>query len=333
MVKREFWAGKVLWMILVGVLLGMAFSLSQAEAASVKFASFSLGTSWYNYANYIAPYLRKALPPDTAVEVLPYAGGMGNLRLIQEKKVDLGLVFDCQLAWAYDGEVTFKGKPNKNLRRLVGNMDQYYIVFVARKDFPANSIDEIIQKKLPAKFCTQPEGGSSIVALRQILELKGASEADLKSWGGSIKFANAPPALAEMVKSGQADIWSQPAPQGHPTVAELAQTADVKFLELENETAEKMKKKFFYENLVMPKDTFRGQGDTRSVGFSTAIAVMDDMNEELAYKITKAIYDNRKQLGQTDAGLRNFEMTKDSMGYVPLHRGSEKYFKEIGLVK
>jgi len=47
----------------------------------------------------------------------------------------------------------------------------------------------------------------------------------------------------------------------------------------------------------------------------------------------KAIYENREQLGNTDAGLKNFEMTEKSFEGAPLHPGSEKYFKEIGLLK
>lgn len=329
--KKEF---NILKVVLVFCLM---FTLSlggghEAQAGNLKIASFSLGTSWYNYGNAMAQQIRKGLP-DYTVDVLPFAGGAGNLRLIQEKKADMGLIFDCQLAWAYNGEASYKGKPDKNLRQLVGSMDKYYIVFVAQKGFAAKSFDEIIQKKLPVKFCTLPEGGSAIIALRQLFEVKGISESDFKSWGGSIKFANSPPALSAMLKTGQADIWIQPAPKGHPTVTELAQTEEVVFIPIENDTVEKMKTKFYYENVVMPKGIFRGQEDTRSLGFSTAIGVMADMNEDVAYKSTKAIYENRKQMSALDAGLKDFEMTKDSLGYVPLHQGAERYFKEIGLVK
>jgi uncharacterized protein len=322
----------LIFCLMVSLILGGAFSNEAQAAGTLRIAATALGSSYYNYANAMAQQMRKVLP-DYTVDILPFAGSLGNIKLLQEKKTELGLTSECLLAWAYNGEANFKGKPDKNIRQIVGNMDKYYMAFIAKKGFKAKSVDEMIDKKMPIKYCTLPEGGVAVVALRHVFEMKGVSEADLKSWGGSIKFGNHN-ALAEMIKTGQADVWVHPIVVGHPAITEFTLQEDVVFLPLENDTAEKMNKKLNYQNVIMPKGIFRGAEATRSVAFATVLAVMADLDEDVVYKSTKAIFENRKQMGALDAGLKDFDMTKDNLGQVaPFHKGAEKYFKEIGLVK
>jgi TRAP-type uncharacterized transport system substrate-binding protein len=79
---------------------------------------------------------------------------------------------------------------------------------------------------------------------------------------------------------------------------------------------------------------FKGQtGPVKSVDFGTNLIAHKDLSDDLAYKITKAICDNRDALVAEHKGMSGF-IAKDAwrpenVG-IPLHPGAIKYYKEKG---
>ncbi len=61
------------------------------------------------------------------------------------------------------------------------------------------------------------------------------------------------------------------------------------------------------------------------------IANCEDMSEETAYNVVKAIAENVSELGSVNRALAKFTV-KDLARDVgmPMHPGAEKYYKEVG---
>ena len=81
----------------------------------------------------IADVLRPALPAGSKVEVLPQAGGIGNARLVAQKKADFAFSFSLTNQWAFQGRHAYDQKLDM-LRGVAGGMDTYYLAALVRAD-------------------------------------------------------------------------------------------------------------------------------------------------------------------------------------------------------
>ncbi|MDH3638937.1 MAG: TRAP transporter substrate-binding protein, partial [Gammaproteobacteria bacterium] len=131
------------------------------------------------------------------------------------------------------------------------------------------------------------------------------------------------------------DLWIHPAAKGHPKVTELAQTTDVRFLEVEAEASPKLKA-IGLPAAKLPANTFNHQRTAKTVvGMSTIIITSAGMNADLAYTLAKAIAENASGLKKRMRGLNYFnpKTAWKTTGGVPLHPGAARYYREAGHMK
>src|SRR2546428_10669664 len=127
------------------------------QPVTLAFATLDPGSAWYVYGATIADLLRRTLPAGSNIDVKPFAGGVGNAKLVAKNETPLGLSFTVTNRWAFEGKEAYDAKLD-NLRGLVGGLDTYYLVAIASKKLPIGSIKEIKDKKVPVKMFTQPVG-------------------------------------------------------------------------------------------------------------------------------------------------------------------------------
>ncbi len=167
------------------LLLVLAVSPVSAQApVTLAFATLDAGSAWYVYGATMAELLRRALPAGSNVDVKPFAGGVGNPKLVAKNETPLALSFTVTNRWAFEGREAYDTKL-ENLRGLVGGLDTYYLVAVVQKKLNVNSLKDIKDKKLGVRLFTQPIGALGEFGGRQLLRAYGISYADLKAWGGS----------------------------------------------------------------------------------------------------------------------------------------------------
>lgn len=89
-----------------------------------------------------------------------------------------------------------------------------------------------------------------------------------------------------------------------------------------------------YMQYIIPAGTYKGQSqDSESVSVVHMILCSSDLEEELVYNITKAIWENIDKISLVHSSLKE-EMTLDEACRslpVPLHPGAERYYKEQGV--
>jgi len=72
--------------------------------------------------------------------------------------------------------------------------------------------------------------------------------------------------------------------------------------------------------------------DFHTFGFYFPIIVNKDMPEELAYRITKVIWDNLKEVQSIGAFGKGIKLETAFQGMtVPIHPGAARYYKEKGI--
>lgn len=325
--------------IWIGLLLAAAFAWPSSPAqaqqpANLAMSTLGQGSAWYVYGATMADLLRKALPPGSNIDVKPFAGGVGNAKLVARNETPIGLSFTVTNRWASEGREAYDAKLD-NLRALVGGLDTYYLVVVAAKKLNIGSLKEVKDQKLPVKAVSQPVGSLGEFAMRQLFREYGMSYADLKSWGGSTTLANYN-ILVDAFKDGRADLLVAVATPKHPSISEIAAFTDVRFLAIEPERVKGLTA-LGYKPATMPADTFKNQAQpVNTVGFPTVLITNASLAEPLAYTITKTILDNKDALVRGHAGLAEFDpktaWQPEEVG-LPLHPGAERAYREKGWMK
>ena len=172
-------------------------------------------------------------------------------------------------------------------------------------------------------------GSGTEANARQILEAHDITYDDITVQ--YLSFAEA----ASNLKDGNVDVAFVTA--GFPTAAimDIGSQHEVVLLEVAEDIAEQMIEEYpFYSNIVIPAGTYADQEeDVNTVAVMAMLVVTDDMEEEMAYNITKAIYDNIDYL--KDAHKVGEMITKEgALEGMPidLHPGAAKYFEEEGII-
>jgi len=320
----------------LGLVVGVSAVMAQAPATPVNlaFATLDTGSAWYVYGATMAELLRRALPPGSNIDVKPRAGGVGNPRLVAKNETPLGLAFTVTNRWAAEGREAYTEK-HDTLRALVGGLDTYYLVAVATRKLGISSVREIRDRKLGVKVYTQPVGALGEFAGRQLLRATGIGYNEIKGWGGSTQHVGYN-IIVDAFKDGRADILFAVITPKHPSVSEIVNSVDVRFLGLDAETAKALLP-LGYTTATMPPDTFKGQSEPVStVGFPTVVITNKDLLEPIAYTVTKTIVENKDALVRGHAGLAEFDprtaWQPEKVG-IPLHPGAERAYREKGWMK
>jgi TRAP transporter TAXI family solute receptor len=309
-------------------------AVSAQQPVTLAFATLDTGSAWYVYGATMAELLRKALPAGSNVDVKPFAGGVGNAKLVARNETPLGLSFTVTNRWAFEGKEAYDAKL-ENLRALAGGLDTYYLVAVAQKKLGINSLRDIKDKKLAVRIFTQPVGALGEFGGRQLLRAYGLSYADIKGWGGSTTHVGYN-IIIDAFKDGRADLLLAVVTPKHPSVSEITTFTDVKFLPLEPDVVKGLEP-LGYTAASMAGDTFKNQAEpVHTVGFPTVVITNKDLPEPVAYAVTRAIVDNKEALVRGHAGLSAFDpqtaWRPEKVG-IPLHPGAERAYREKGWMK
>ena len=305
------------------------------QPLNLDLATFNMGSSWYVYGTTISELARDVLPKGSKVNVLAHAGGVGNLKLVGDGKAQLGLGFNVTDKWAYEGKHVYD-KAYPNLRGLAGYMDEYYFGMVTRKGLEITELAQLKEKKPAIDLMTVPVGGLGEAITKLVLEHYGITYEDIKAWGGSVQHTDHK-TIIESFRDGKADMYMHTISKGHPSLTELAVTTPLNFIGMQEHTIEKLCNEYGFVKAELPAGTFNGQDEAvPTIGLTTTFFTTEDLSEDIAYKITKALVENKEALEQGHKALKRFtpeDACKPEGIGIPLHPGAEKYYKEAGLLK
>ncbi len=322
--------------VILSIICAVALSVPAAAQdlkapVHLRFASLDLGSAWYVYAATFANLWRAALPKGSTVDVLPFAGGVGNAMILEKGDAELGLLFSSTAKWAIQGKLAYSRKIDV-ITGLVGGLDKYYIAVMATKRSGITSLEDVARRKLPVRIVAQPMGSASEYSMRILLEAYGMTYDNIKSWGGSVTPTSTGVAQGQMM-DGKADLWINVITAGHPAISELAISTELVFLPMSEEIIKKMEP-YGYKRTSLPAKTFKGQDqDVPLVGWPTILVAHKDLKPEVAYLLTKTIVENKEKLVKAHAGFKDFHPEDAWKLDVPLHPGAAKYYRDKGMMK
>lgn len=262
--------------------------------------------------------------PDTRPSVQATKASVENLNLLQQGKGEIAFALgdSVKLAWDGDTEAGFKGKLDK-LRGITAIYPNY-IQIVASKESGIKTLADLKGKRLSVGA---PKSGTELNA-RAILEAAGLSYNDL----GKVEYLPFAESV-ELMKNRQLDATLQSAGLGVASIRDLAASVDITVVEIPAEVVEKVGAPYIAGTI--PAGTYNGQGaDVQTAAVVNFLVTRADVSDDLAYAMTKTIYENLDQLAAAHSAAKAIKLEDALSGMpVPLHPGAERFFKEKGLVK
>ncbi len=326
------------WMmtlVVAGLCLGGFPTLAQ-EKVQLRFATVGVGSAWYKYGAGLADLVKPKLPAGSSIDVLPIAGGIANIKLLQGGEAELGISFAVSSAEGCAGTGVFKDKQDK-VRALMGGLDIYYFGTFVTRQSGVMSWEEIAAAKNKFWLLTTRAGGTGEQGVRQVLGLLGSSIEDVANKGGFVE-ATGRTSTARQIKDGLADGWAHTVTRGHPAATQVVTMNDTIMLPLPDYVISGMVERHGWAEAAIPPNTFKGQTQTlRTVKAVSNILVAASVRDDVVYAITKAIMENADKLPKIHVALSDFDPKKAAdpalNGNCALHPGAAKYYKEAGLLK
>jgi TRAP transporter TAXI family solute receptor len=287
-------------------------------------ASGGTGGVYYPYAGTLAEIINQKIPNVFATAEVTGAS-VENVRLVGKKETTFGLTMNDTLFQAYTGEGKFKGSKIDSLRTVVQMYPNQYQIVTLKK----SGIRKLSDLKGKRVSVGAPGSGTEYKT-NLVLPLLGIKYSDFKVY--RLSFSENTTAL----KDGTIDvgIWSVAPPTS--SIIDLATTHDIELIPFTKEEVEKVERAYpYYSSWVIPKNTYRGQTtDVLTIAVWNSIVCHKDTPEDLIYKITKALFENKKMLVETHK-IAEFTTPETSAkkSPIPIHPGALKYYKEIGVLK
>lgn len=326
-------------LVLIAVLLmsmGMAFSQGQEEAvenADPKFLSLaggSVGGGWYVLCGVISEFLAPVFP-DTNIKVVT-GGSVSNPTSVSAGKVEIAATQDNIYADALTGSGPYAEEGViPNISGLLRLGEIYMSVFLVEENSKYQSVQQIIDNKMPIRIVTAVQGSSPALATNRVLETYGISAAEIKEWGGSVSYVSYAEATS-LMKDGHAEAYCGPI---MPATLELAVSKRLRPIPLDAGIIDKLHDTYKYGISTIPAGKYDFiKEDLQVITENPILIVSSELSEDVVYRITKSICENEKKVQNSTTTYAAWtpELAPQVDGG-PIHPGALKYYKEMGWVK
>jgi len=254
-------------------------------------------------------------------------GSVANVNAIKSGELESGFVQSDVAYWAYTGTGIFEGQGKVDDLRAIASLYPESIHVVARKDSGIETIAGLAGKRVSL----DEPGSGTLVDARIILKAYGLDEGDIEA-----EYIKPSPAVAK-IRDNQLDAFIIVA--GYPTgsVVELSSSVGAELVPVDGAEVDALLEQYqFFARDLIPAGTYEGIGETPTISVGAQWVVGAEVDEELVYGITKALWhENARALldaGHAKGQAITLETALDGIG-IPLHPGAERFYREVGLLQ
>ena len=285
--------------------------------AGASGALYSVGAAITNMWNTQIPFVKASSQAS--------AGGIDNLNQIADGESQVSIAISSNCWQSFNGTDSFEGMANPNLRVIAGLYLNPNQVVVTTKS-GIRTLSDVRGKH----FAVAASGSSVEGECRNHFTAAGLNYPDdLRA--EYISFSDS----AELLGNGQIDgAWIM---SGVPAPAvSQALSSGCMLLDIDETTIEALKAEYpWYVTYMIPAGSYPNQTqDVRTTAIKMVLFCSADLDEETVYMLTKTLWENIGELGESQSNLRGLtpqEAVCDIAG-LPLHDGAQRYYSEIGVL-
>jgi len=297
---------------------------AKPRAQFISIATGGTGGVYYPYGGGLAKVLNEAIPGIRASAEVTSAS-VDNLKLIRDGKADIAFALADTVADAVNGRGAFTGAQVPAVSLAVLYFNYTHLVTLAGSG--VNTVADLRGKTVSTG---SPGSGTEVIAFR-VLRAAGLNpDADVTRQGlGASESADA-------LKDGKiaAFFWSG----GLPTAAvqDLSHTPGISIrLIATGDLVPTLQAEYgdLYSLLQMPHAAYPGMtAAVPVVGVANALVVNRSMPEQLAYDITRVLFERQPELARIHPEARNLSLQTAVKGSpAEFHPGALRYYKEKGI--
>ena len=303
------------------------FARAHGGVVRLSIATGNTGGVYYPYGGGLAKVIGESLRVQATAEVT--AASVDNLKLIQQRKVDIAFTLADTLADAMAGAAAFERTGPVKARVLaVLHANYTHVATVAR-----NGVDRVADLRGRVVSTGSPGSGTEVIAIRVLRAAGLDPDRDVRRQALSVN------ASVDALKDGKIDafFWSG----GLPTASILDLTSSIGIaarLLPNDETIPSLQRQFgpvLYTRRVIPKGAYPGvTGDVGVVAVQNVLVVHESMEESLAYDLTRVLFDKRAALAAIHPEARHLSLATAVEGSpAPFHPGAQRFYQERGAWK
>ncbi len=311
---------------LIGAALAAACVLAAPQAQAQQFINvLTGGTSGVYYPLGVAIskiYGDKIANVKTQVQATK--ASVENLVLLQRGGGELAFSLGDSLkaAWEGDEEAGFKSKLDK--LRVIAAIYPNYIQIVATADSGIKTLADLKGKSLSVGA---PKSGTELNS-RAILKAAGMDYKDI----GKVEYLPFAESV-DLMKNRQLSATLQSAGLGVASLKDLSNSSEISVVSVPKAVVEKIGPPFVAATI--PAGTYKGQDqDVPTAAVINYLVTSSAVSDELAYQMTKLIFENLPELANAHAAGREIKLESAAAGSpAPLHPGASRYYTEKGVLK
>ena len=295
------------------------FANSLPAAQKMLIGSTSASSSHYGYFVAVSQVINDKVA-GLETSVVETGATVDNLRRIARRQIDLGLATTNVLSQAYYGKQDFKGRPVKSKLLWV------YVIApqnaIVRKDAGITDFPGLNGQRYNPGL----KGSATEKTTEAVFEVLGIKPDYVRGSTTDIVTAVKDNHIKGYVKSGaglKIDASSR----------DISTFTPIGILSLDKDQAALIRSELPEVSIVdVPAGAGPEIGAYTTWGFAVACSAGLDLDEATAYKIVKAICEDKTVQASAMASVKGADFVEMTLKYAtsPLHPGTIKYFKEIG---
>ena len=310
-------------MLVAACLLPACGGGSQARYLSI--ATGGTGGVYYPYGGGIAKVLNERLPGVRATAEVT-AASVDNIKFIRDGRADLAFTLADTLADAVHARGAFAGGPPPP----VASLAVLYSNYTQLVTLASSGIASVGDLRGKVVSTGAPGSGTEVIAFR----LLGAAGLDAnrdvrrQSLGASES--------ADALKDGKLDAFFWSAGLPNPAVQDLSHTPGITIRLVPNaDLLPRLQSQFgsLYFRLEIPASTYPGVNTpVPVVGVANVLVVNISMPEDVAYDVTRVLFENQPELASIHPEARHLSLRTAVEGSpAPFHPGAVRYYREKGV--
>lgn len=287
----------------------------------IMFGTGGTAGTYYAYGGVISQYMTNYA--GVKVTAVSTGGSKVNVQSLQDGDYQMGFVQSDVMAYAWNGTKSFETDGATQDFRVLGALYAETVQIF--------TMDENIKTvaDLKGKSVSIGAAGSGVYYNAiDVLTAAGLTLDDIKPQYQSFEDSK------EAMKDGK--IQAAFVVAGAPTTAitELATTNGVYLVNIDGELREKLLAECpYYAAMTLPANTYpKLDVPTETVTVKATIIVSADLDEEMVYQMTAAIFDHKDDIEKENAKGKELDLVNATEGMAaPFHKGAARYYAEHGI--
>lgn len=310
-----------------GLVLTIQSPASHAEQPKfAKIAGSGLAGTWFRISAMAAAILNEKVPGTTFSATL--GGGITNIQRIEAGDLEMGLAMTSGLGFAHYGKGPFKDKKTEGVAAITVLFQSPYHL-VVRKDSPIKSPADLAGKSI----AVGKSGWSTELFAQSLLEAYGLSYDKIRKAGGKIHFVGWGE-MTRLLKDNRIDAAFFATPVPVPQLLDVTTATPIRVLNIDDKQLKWFSENYpAYYEMTIPAGAYKGHDtDVTTLGDSVTLTVNKNIDADLIYNVTKALFENKKVLVKVHKAVGSMSPENALKGVkIPLHPGAYRYYKEIGV--